>query len=281
MLLVTVKQTHPAYAHTAAYHALYLPPQWKKGSTAKLPVLVEYSGNGPWQGSPGVGDGHWADPDTSTGRPEDQNMGFGISGGQGFIWISMPLLTADLGPNTNISTFWWGCNTTMAFAGKGGCGTYDLTPTLDYTKKTVPWVIDRYRGDPDNVFVMGWSRGAIATGYIARHDDEIAGLFKGFIPFSHIDGMIGWGYPDSDVASAKERYARAKGKSIFVTAECDVATNCQRDFIVENGILPMANFSFVNSGFRNHNDQWLLRPSVARTRLRRWIRELMGLPPQL
>ena len=48
-----VKQTHPDFAHTAAYHALYLPPQWKNGSGVKLPVLVEYSGNGPWASSPG------------------------------------------------------------------------------------------------------------------------------------------------------------------------------------------------------------------------------------
>ena len=159
-----IRQTHPDFAHTAAYHALYLPPQWKANSSVKLPVLVEYSGNGPWAGSPGVGDGHWADKDVSTGRPEDQNMGYGISGGQGFIWISMPLLTADLGPRTNISTFWWGCNTTMAFSGP--CGTYDLKPTLDYTKKTVAMVLAELGGDPDNVFVMGWSRGAIAAGYM-------------------------------------------------------------------------------------------------------------------
>jgi hypothetical protein len=274
-----VKQTHPAFAHTAAYHALYLPPQWKKDGKAKLPVLVEYSGNGPWKGSPGVGDGHWADPDVSTGRPEDQNMGYGVSGGQGFIWISMPLLTADLGPSTNVSTYWWGCNSTMAFVKP--CGKYDLTPTLDYTKKTLPWVISKYGGDPDNVFVMGWSRGAIATSYIALYDDEIAKLWKGFIPFSHIDGMISWGFPGSDLAAAKKRYARARGRPIFVTAECDIATNCQKEFIVESGLLGLANFTFQDSGFRNHNDEWLLRPSVARTRLRRWIREAMGLPAQL
>jgi hypothetical protein len=280
------KQTHPDFAHTAAYHALYLPPQWKKGSGVKLPVLVEYSGNGPWAGSPGVGDGHWADKDVSTGRPEDQNMGYGISGGQGFIWVSMPLLTADLESHTNISTFWWGCNNTMAFA-KGACGTYDLTPTLEYTKKTVASVLAEYGGDPDNVYAMGWSRGAIAAGYIALHDDEIAKIWKGFIPFSHIDGMIEWGYPGSGVDDAKVRYRRAAGKHIFVTAECDVATNCQHEFLKQSGILapnfttPAVNFTFVNSGFRNHNDMWLLRPSVARIRLRRWLRDVMSLPAQL
>ena len=32
----------------------------------------------------------------------------------------------------------------------------------------------------------------------ALHDDEIAKIWKGFIPFSHIDGMLGWGCATDD-----------------------------------------------------------------------------------
>ena len=99
--------------------------------------------------------------------------------------------------------------------------------------------------------------------------------------------MIGWGYPGSGVEDAKQRYRRAAGKHIFVTAECDIATNCQHRFLEQSGILapsfaqPALNFTFQNSGFRNHNDMWLLRPSVARARLRRWLRDVLGLPAKL
>jgi hypothetical protein len=59
-----VRATHSSYAHTQAYHALYLPTDWVPGR--KYPVVVEYMGNGPWHD--GVGD-------VSTGRPEDSNLG--------------------------------------------------------------------------------------------------------------------------------------------------------------------------------------------------------------
>lgn len=42
-----VRAVHPAYAHTKAYHGLYLPKDWVNGSQ-KYPLIVEYMGNGPW-----------------------------------------------------------------------------------------------------------------------------------------------------------------------------------------------------------------------------------------
>ena len=77
-----VRETHPAYASTKAYHALYLPSDWTNHSAKRYPLLVEFMGNGPWT------DGE----DVSTGRPEDSNLGYGISGGKGFVWVSMPFL---------------------------------------------------------------------------------------------------------------------------------------------------------------------------------------------
>jgi hypothetical protein len=198
-----VRAVTRGYEHTRVYHALYLPKGWSaEEKKKKWPIIVEYSGNGPWRASPG---GPGAIPDISTGRPEDQNLGFGLSnGGQEYIWISMPLLTANLSSRTDISTYWWGCNSTQAFVKP--CGTYDVEPTLDYTKRTIRDAISSYGGDASAVFATGWSRGAIACGYIAAHDDEIAALFTGgFVPFSHIDGEIGWPYPGSDVNSALAR----------------------------------------------------------------------------
>lgn len=80
---------------SAAYFALYLPTDWSP-SSPPLPVLVELAGNGPW-----------ADKfnDTSSGRPEGSNLGFGITGGAGAIWVSMPMLTGD---GLYGQTYWWG-----------------------------------------------------------------------------------------------------------------------------------------------------------------------------
>lgn len=44
------------------------------------------------------------------------------------------------------------------------CGAaYNITPTLDYAKKTVALVLEQWGGDAERVVITGWSRGAIAT----------------------------------------------------------------------------------------------------------------------
>ena len=77
-----VKLVAPNFSGTKAYHALYLPREWepanaRQGQVGSLnqkryPVIVEYMGNGPWNDSSG---------DSSSGRPEDSNLGYGIGAG--------------------------------------------------------------------------------------------------------------------------------------------------------------------------------------------------------
>lgn len=258
-----VRQTHPGYADTAAYHALYLPSDWRPGR--KYPVIVEYMGNGPWKDTAG---------DVSTGRPEDANLGYGMMGpnGTGFIWVSMPFLTSWLGPRTNVSTYWWGCPDVVA---SKGCGSaYNATPTVDYAKRVVGDVIENFGGDPNAVILTGWSRGAIACGAIGLHDDEIAKLWRAFIPYSHLDGDCGplpWNAPEL----VKARYARLAGRPQLNIGECDVATVSGRAWLEEIGVLDTGNFTFETTGFQNHNNAWILRPSKGRDRLRRWLREAL------
>ena len=75
-----VRQTAPEYRGTDVHHALYLPTDWQPGR--KYPVIVEYTGN-KWE------------PCKSTGKVEDANLGYGISGGRGFIWITMPYVQKE------------------------------------------------------------------------------------------------------------------------------------------------------------------------------------------
>lgn len=82
-----VKQTTSGYENTKVHHALYLPTDWKKGK--KYPVIVEYAGNR-WRTSPGTVQG--------------SKLGYGMSGGKGFIWICMPCLNN----NSTANVGWWG-----------------------------------------------------------------------------------------------------------------------------------------------------------------------------
>ena len=58
---------------------LYLPTDWK--ADTKWPVIVELAGNGGYKNKYG---------DVSTGLPEGSNLGYGLSGGKGFIWLCVP-----------------------------------------------------------------------------------------------------------------------------------------------------------------------------------------------
>jgi hypothetical protein len=62
---------------------LYLPTDWK--ADKKWPVMVELAGNGGYKNKYG---------DVSTGLPEGSNLGYGLSGGKGFIWLCVPYLNA-------------------------------------------------------------------------------------------------------------------------------------------------------------------------------------------
>ena len=245
-----VKQTIPGYEQTGVYHVTYLPTDWVKGK--RYPVLIEYAGNN-HRGAYG---------DISTGRPEGSNMGYGISGGRGFIWVCLPYLNAT---GDNIALTWWGDSKNRT-----------ARPTLDYCHKTVPWICEKYGGDTDRVILCGFSRGAIACNYLGLHDDETAKLWRAFIPYSHYDGIATWPYSASDRDSALTRLKRLAKRPQFI---CHEITGSQfnlaatKKWIESSNI--KANLTFTETGFRNHNDAWLLRTSPAREHLRAWLKRVL------
>ncbi len=244
-----VRQVHPDYAETDVHHALYLPTDWRPGGN--YPVIVEYAGNGPYNNKFG---------DISTGRVEGSKLGYGISAGKGFIWVCLPYLN-EVG-DANV-TRWW-----------GDAPDYNPRPTIDYCRKTVPWICRNYGGDPKKVILAGFSRGAIACNYIGLHDDEIAGLWRAFVPYSHYDGAkTHWPYPGDDRASAAARLLRLGRRPQFICHEGSRPMNSEnlqqaKGFIESTGI--QGDFTYLPTGFRNHNDAWILRPSPARKALREW-----------
>ena len=150
-----VRQVAPEYEGTEVYHSLYLPVDWKPGG--KYPVIVEYTGN---KFPPGKG----------SGEVKDANLGYGMSGGRGFIWVVMPYV--EKGGTMNAVT-WWG----------------DKQATVEYCKVNLPRICEQFGGDPENVFICGFSRGAIGASYIGLADDEIAALWKGMFTHDHFDGQ--------------------------------------------------------------------------------------------
>lgn len=237
-----VRQTTPGWEATKVHHAVYLPKGWKAGE--RYPVLVEYAGNGGYRNAFG---------DVSHGTVEGSNLGYGITGGDGFVWVCMPFVRKD---GENAAT-WWG----------------DVEETKKYCRSTVSFVCEKYGGDPKKVVLAGFSRGAIACNYIGLHDDGIAALWKAFITFSHYDGQrTTWGYEGADRASALKRLQRLKGRPQWISMEKSVDEI--RTYVESTGI--QAPFTFQSIRFRNHSDQWVLRDIPERAAVREWLRKALA-----
>ena len=241
---VRVAITPSEYAGTNVHHILYLPKDWVAGT--QYPVIVEYAGNGNFNNA-------WND--VSTGRVEDSKLGYGLSAGEGFIWLCLPFVSKD-GQHNEIT--WWG----------------DVEATVRYCKNTVQQVCSRWGGNPDEVILTGFSRGAIACGYIGLHDDEIADLWLGFRPYSHYDGVRAWSYPGSDRDAAAKRLKRIQGRGNFIVHE-GAGVEATRAYIESTGI--KARFTYQALGYRNHNDAWVLRDIPARRAARAWLQHELEL----
>ena len=242
-----VHQVAPEYKGTKVYHTLYLPTDWQK--VKRYPVLVEYTGNK----FPACG---------STGEVKGANLGYGLSGGKGFIWVSMPYI--QKGKKENAVT-WWG----------------DRQATIDYCKVNLPRICKEFGGDMENLFICGFSRGAIACSYIGLADDEIASFWKGLIAHDHFDGQDKWGYPESDRNSALKRLARLQGRPVLVCGN-------KNDYLKDHPRLgtftflpiPVSEIFDIPEGpvIHRHTDLWAHRESPTRQIARDWVLDQISKP---
>lgn len=232
--------------NSKVYYSLYLPSDWQPGQS--YPVIVEYAGNGGYRDALG---------DECSGRPEDCNLGYGMSAGKGFIWICLPYLNNE---GSELALTWW-----------GNAPNFDPQPTLKFCRAAVKDVCANFGGDTDRVILTGFSRGAIACNYLGLYDDETAELWRAFVSCSHYDGVRRWPYPDSDAASAAVRLKRLQGRPQFICGERDQIEQT-RKYLAS---FELKNVTYASTGFRNHSDQWILRPSPTRDRLRKWLDEVI------
>lgn len=236
-------------------YVVWLPPDWKASSSR--PVIIELPGNGGYRSPYG---------DTCTGRPEDCSLGYGVTGGTGAIWVCVPFLTAE---GTDIAVTWW-----------GDAPKYDPRPTVALLQRVVDFACSpQLNGDPQRVVLAGFSRGSIACSYVGLADPQIASLWRGMICYSHYDGVReAWPYPNCDRTSALQRIRRLTDRPQFICHESDarpaVSLSAAQTFLEDAGMSGQ-HLTFCETGFRNHSDQWVLRPGPARKRLRTWFQNLV------
>ena len=250
-----VAVTAPEYQGTRVFHTLYLPPDWTP-SAPPTPVIFEYTGN------------HFP-PSGSTGKVEDAGLGFGLSGGR-YLWVSLPYIAPNRQEN---EVTWWG----------------DIGATVQYAKTNVPRIIDQFKADQQQVFLCGFSRGAIGVNFLGLRDDDIAKLWTAFIAHDHFDGVKSWpntrwgGSLDSYRAAALERLRRIKGRPYLVSQ--NGSTDDTLGYLRQTlGDLSAFTFNtihvaeilgpFPNSLAKSaHTDRWLFLPSASRKRTWQWMNQ--------
>lgn len=232
-----VRRRLAADTGTGIHHLLYLPVDWRPG--ARYPVVVEYPGNV-----------HFVPGCYSTGLPDQCAIGYGMSRGAGTIWLSMPFIDRD---RDAIVEDGWG----------------DPDDTADYCVDVVEDVCARFGGDHDRLVLTGFSRGAIACGYIGLRTDRIAALWRGFHVCQHFDGD-GWG--GADMAGAVDRAGRFRGRSVFHT---DNPEERVRPVTESLGVPSI----FVASGLGGHATAMFLDDRPSTQSLCRWYAELTGPAP--
>lgn len=224
------------------YHVLYLPEDWQPGR--RYPVIVEYAGNGNYRNAYG---------DVSLGVPEGSNLGFGLSGGRGYLWLCLPYVDPVGRRN---ETLWWG----------------NAAATNEYGRRVLAEVCREYGGDAGRVLLAGFSRGAIGCSYLGLRDDRTAAQWRALFAYSHFDGVRRWPYADSDREAALGRLRRLRGRPVFVCHEGSVEAT--REFL--NGEKVEGQFTYEAIRMRNHNDAWVLRDLPERRRARAWLQRVMG-----
>lgn len=255
---IRVRVLDEIYTDTQVHHILYLPTNWKKNK--KHPVIVEFAGN-------------CAPQFDSSGKVEDACLGYGLSLGENYIWVVMPFIAKDKKHN---QLNWWG----------------DEELSVRYCIDNVKNICDEYSGDIDNIFICGFSRGAIAVNYIGLYNDEIAELWKGFITHDHYDGIkewkgTSWGYPlEKYRKSAEERIKRLKNRPSLIMQ--NPATDNIKNYIDSLNIkndnikyldIPMKNiFNDIPNEFfpKPHTDKWILFNNKYSILARNWINNIVG-----
>lgn len=213
---------------------LYLPQDWTAGGS--FPLIVEYPGNIFF--TPGC---------YSTGLPDQCVIGYGMTKGKGALWLSLPFVDRAAG---DIAENSWG----------------NPDDTAEYAIRAVDEICTQFGGDRRNVVLTGFSRGALACGYIGLRSDRIAALWKGIHACQHYDGD---GWHGATMDGALERARRFRGRSVFQT------DNSEKFFrpVME---AMSAEFTFVKSGLGSHATAMFLDDRPSTQQLQKWFSDLVS-----
>lgn len=245
------------YEGTDVHHLVALPDNYSEKN--KMPVLFELTGN------------KWA---YGNGTIEEAHFALSLCLKRDFIVVVVPYISTSGEEN---QVLWWG----------------DEKLTVSYLKDLIKSISNSYNVDMDNLFLCGFSRGAIGVSYIGLYDDEIASYWKGFISHDHFDGFrewknTTWGTPyEKYRASAIKRLSRVHGREWYVSYN-GIDKQSYQDSLKSMGVENKGQFSYQpinvtfrfphipNSYFKSaHNDLWPAFDLPESRNVRSWLYKML------
>lgn len=217
----------------AVYSILHLPEDWTP--QGRYPVIAEFPGNI-----------FFVAGCYSTGLPDQCVMGHGMTKGRGAICVGLPFVNAD----GTIAEHGWG----------------DADATADHAMRMMDEVCGKHGGDRANLVMTGFSRGAIACGYIGLRNGRIASYWKGFHACQHYDGD---GWNGATMEGALERAQRFRGKAVFQTDNAPKAFQPVMDRM-------KTEVTWVQSGLGAHATAMFLDDRPSTVQVREWFRRLVA-----
>ena len=251
----------PEYEGTDVYYSLYLPGDYSPQK--HYPVIVEYTGN-------------YAPSVNSTGQVKDAHMGYALSIELNAIWVVMPYVSED---KAESMIRWWGSEEN----------------TIDYCLTNLKRICMNYNGNPAEVFIIGFSRGAIGVNYLGLYNERVADTWLGLFAHDHYDGERVWhNYWGSPIekyqAEAAERLQRLKGRATIISQQSSASNhifNSVSDYIYSNNLnrygeftlIPVDVGNIVPQGIPSHTDNWLNYDSPEADKVVDWFRHVIEQKP--
>jgi hypothetical protein len=224
----------PEGTGSRAHFILGLPVDWEPGK--RFPVIAEFPGNIFYV--PGC---------YSTGLPDQCVIGHGMTRGAGAICLGLPFLEPSSGA---VAEHGWG----------------DADATARHAEAALVHVCERWGGDRERVVLTGFSRGAIACGFIGLRDDRIASWWRGMHLCQHFDGD---GWNGATLEGALLRAGRFQGKSVFQTDNAPGSAGPVMEAMRTEVV-------WADSGLGGHGTAMFLDDRPSTMRLRSWFRDVAG-----
>jgi len=219
-------------AYPKAYYVLFLPYNFTNKGRKKWPVIIESPGN-EYEGLQGL--------------PDDIFLGFGLTRGLNYIWVSVPFIDEE----GQVLSMYWGKNPLS---------------TVQLWQEVLEDLSRRFTIDHKKMVLAGFSRGAVSTSYIGNYTDAIRTKWVAYFACAHFDGCC-----QTLLGSAEERIARIQGRKVCICVGTNDSAKTCSIHAYERLMRQGCPATYIEIPGVDHRPDWILGESESAEKAREWL----------